>query len=224
MWTFRLGLGLAFALDLALLHPGLVLAAGMDAVDNGMPAFDHGGLAGSDLRDAVDDYEDLLDDLAHETRSLDKPAHEALLKGLALDFRLGDQVEDMRRGLADNEAVLDIQDAIGAEQARLKAMPAQDPRQDREERTLLGLHSDLIAAVAGLRQRLAGELKGLDERHRRDLKDWLMVSAGLLRHRREDAEAAALAHPTPEAAPIDAASIRPAGLGQPAALSPAARP
>lgn len=222
MWTFRLGL--ALALGLALVHPGLVLAAGMDSVDNGMPAFDQGGLSGSDLRDAVDDYEDLLDDLAHETRSLNRPSHEALFKSLALDFRLGDQVRDMRRGLADNEAVLDIQDAIAAEQARLKAMPAPDPRQDREQRTLLGLHSDLIAAVAGLRQRLAGELKGLDERHRRDLKDWLMVSAGLLRHRREDAAAAALAHPTPEAAPIDAASIPPAGLGQPAALSPGARP
>ena len=219
MWIFRLALAV-----LALAHPGAAIASSMGSMDNGMPAFDQGGLSGSALRDQVDDYEALLDDLAHESRSLDKPSHEALFKSLALDFRLGDQVGDMRRGLADNEAVLDIQDAIKAEQARMKAMPAQDPRQDREERTLLGLQSDLIAAVAGLRQRLAGELKGLDERHRRDLKDWLMVSAGLLRHRREDAEAAALAQPAPEAAPIDAAAIRPAALGQPGALSPGARP
>ena len=206
MWMFKA----ALAALLALPTPLAAMGGGMDSPDAGMPAFDQGGLKGADLRELVEDFEQLLDDLARETRRLDKPAHEALLKSLKLDFNLGDQVDDMRRGMEDNEAIIEIQEAIKSQQARMKALPALDAGQDAEERKLLGLQSDLISAVAGLRQRLAMQLKDLNEGRRRDMKGWLMVNAGQLRHKREDAEAASKAQPPVEPPPIDAAGISPA--------------
>jgi hypothetical protein len=194
-------------LALLLASPALSLHA-----DDPSPSFDHDGLSGPALREQVAEFEQLLDDLARETRRLDKAAHEQLLKSLKLESHLGDQVDDVRKGLADNETVLDIQDAIRAQQARMKALLSNDPSQDAEERRLLGLQSDLITSVAGLRQRLGGQLQGMPELRARDFKAWLMVSAGQLRHRREDQEAAAQAQPTPEAEPIDAGAISPGPL------------
>jgi hypothetical protein len=195
MWIFRAALAAALLLP----TPLAAIGEGMDSPDGGLPAFDQGGLKGADLREVVEDYEQLLDDLARETRRLDKPAHDALLKSLKLDYNLGDQVDDMRHSLDDNEAIIEIQEAI----------------KDAEERKLLGLQSDLISAVAGLRQRLAGELKDLAEAHRLDLKAWLMVNAGQLRHKREDAEALARSQPPVEPAPIDAAGISPVAQADP---------
>ena len=214
MWMFKRAAGLALLLALA--------AGGLRADEPS--AYDRDGLSGPALREQVAEYEQLLDDLARETRRLDKAAHEQLLKGLKLESRLGDQVEDTRKGLADNETVLDIQDAIRSQQARMKALPAEDPSQDAEERRLLGLQSDLITSVAGLRQRLGGQLKGLPEARAREFKAWLMVSAGQLRHRREDLEAAARAQPTPDAEPIDAGAISPSAQAEPPAPEGPARP
>jgi hypothetical protein len=194
-----------------------------NSMDNNMPSFDQGSQSGPDLREQVEEYEQLLDDLARETRRLDKPAHEELLKALKLDYKLGDQVDDMRRGLSDNEAVIDIQEAIKAQQARMKAMPLVDPQQNVEDRKLFGLQSDLITSVAGIRQRLSGQLRDLTEVRSRDLKAWLMVSAGLLRHRREDAEAAAKAKPPLETEPINASALSPTSQPEPLTASAAGR-
>lgn len=170
------------------------------------------------LRAEVEETQPLLDSLARETRGLTKTAKEEVLKSLRMDYNLGDQVGTARKTLDLSESVLDIQAAIKAQQARMKQVSLVGADGDREESKLLGLQSDLITTVAEVRRQLSDQQRDMNAAETRDLRNWMMVSEGLLRHRREDAEAAAAAHPAPTPEPISAAGVSPGA----AALSPAA--
>lgn len=167
------------------------------------------------LRMEVDETQSLYDSLARESRGLDKAAHEELLKALAQDYGLPDAVGYARKAMEQAEEMLDIQDAIKQQQRRLKDVLADpstgsgqvQPLADKEEQRLLGLQSDLLSTVEDLREGLTKQQKSLSENATRDLRNWIMVSEGLLRQRRE--EALASATPTPEAPSISAEDISP---------------
>lgn len=172
----------------------------------------------NELRAQVDETQSLFDSLAHESRKLDKKAHEDLLKALPSDFNLGDAVSGARKALDKSEELLDIQDAIKAQQAKLASVLDDKAAADKEEQKLLGLQSDLLSTMEDLRKGLTNQQKDLNESATRDYHNWIMVSEGLLRQRREDAEAlAAKAAPTPEAPAISAD-------GAPSPLTPSVAP
>jgi hypothetical protein len=159
------------------------------------------------LRAEVDETQALLDSLGRESRSLDKTAHEDLLKSLANDHDLAGQVGYARKAMEQVEEMLEIQDAIRSQQRRLKDVLGDSTLADKEEQRLLGLQSDLLAVIEDLREGLTKQQKSLNETSTRDYRNWIMVSEGLLRQRRE--ESAASAAPTPEAAPISAEDVTP---------------
>lgn len=159
------------------------------------------------LRMEVDETQSLYDSLARESRGLDKAAHEELLKALAQDYGLPDAVGYARKAMEQAEEMLDIQDAIKQQQRRLKDVLGDEAKADKEEQRLLGLQSDLLSTVEDLREGLTKQQKSLSENATRDLRNWIMVSEGLLRQRRE--EALASATPTPEAPSISAEDISP---------------
>jgi hypothetical protein len=174
------------------------------------------------LRNEVDETHALIDGLARESRNLQPKDLEPLFKSLANEYYLPALVGKARKALEQMEAVLDVQDAIRAQQARLKDAPVEEA--DREEKKLLGLQSDLMAAVEDLRDTLREIHKKSSPDLNRDFRNWIMVSEGLLRNRREDAEAQALKAPAPETStPAEAKSLD-AGAVSPtaSALSPTA--
>ena len=167
------------------------------------------------LRAAVDDTEPLFDGLARETRRLDKAAKDALFLALKLEYNLGSQVSAARRLLEESEAVLDLQDAIRNQQAVLKQAGPDAPDGEAQAKKALDLQSDLMSTVAELRRALGNQQKDLNEKETQQLRDWLMISEGQLRRRREEAEAAAQAHPAADAPPLDAAGVSPSAGAKP---------
>jgi len=158
------------------------------------------------LRAEVDETQSLFDSLARESRRLDKAAHEELLKALPMDYNLSDAVSPARKVLEKAEDLLDIQDGIKLQQAKLKAVLDDSAAADKEEQKLLGMQSDLLTTVEELRKILTSQQKDLNESATRDYRNWIMVSEGLLRRRREDAEAKVPA-PALEAPAISAEGI-----------------
>jgi hypothetical protein len=170
----------------------------------------------NELRAQVDETQSLLDSLARETRRLKKDEREALFKDLAKDYELGSEVGYARKALEKAEDLLDIQDSIRQQQARLKEVLGDIAKADKEEQKLLGMQSDLLVTVEDLRKVLTNQQKDLNEAATRDFRNWIMVSEGLLRKQREDAEAS----PVPEAEPTP---ISAEGMA-PQALSATAKP
>ncbi len=145
----------------------------------------------SALRDEVDETQGLLDSLARETRRLDKKDLEPLFKSLRDEYHLDDYVGKARKFVEEAEEVLDVQDAIKIQQDRVKAASPADA--DQESSRLLGLQSDLVGSVDRLRDTLREVHSNASEDNTRDLRNWIMISEGLLRRHREDAEAKAAA-------------------------------
>jgi hypothetical protein len=145
----------------------------------------------SALRDEVDETQGLLDSLARETRRLDKKDLEPLFKSLRDEYHLDDYVGKARKFVEEAEEVLDVQDAIKVQQDRVKAASPADA--DQESSKLLGLQSDLVGSVDRLRDTLREVHSNATEDNARDLRNWIMISEGLLRRHREDAEAKAAA-------------------------------
>jgi hypothetical protein len=183
------------------------------------------GLDRSALRDEVDETQAVLDSLARETRRLDKKDLEPLFKSLSEEYHLPDYVGKARKFVEEAEDVLDIQDAIKAQQARMAALGG--PENDQESSKLLGLQSDLVASVDRLRDTLREVHSNANEDATRDLRNWIMISEGLLRQRREDGQAKA-AGLSPTAAALSPAAETPlsaAGISPPAeSLNPAPTP
>lgn len=173
------------------------------------------------LRSEVDETQALFDGLARESRSLDKAAHEELYKSLAQEYGQPEAVGYARKALEKIEEMLDVQDAIRIQQQRLKDSLSDNAQADKEEQRLLGLQSDLMAVIEDLREGLTKQQKGLSEDATRDFRNWIMVSEGLLRQRREAAVAAAQPlSPTAEAPSISAEGVTPV----PQPLTPSAKP
>jgi hypothetical protein len=115
------------------------------------------------------------------------------------------------------EEIAGIQDGIRQQQEKMKAPGhALSDEADRDEARLLGLQSDLLGSVDKLRSTLRSLHKDLKEMQLRDLRNWAMVSEGLLRRRREAAQAELERQRAAEALPIAA----PAGLTPPGAAQP----
>lgn len=170
-----------------------------------------------ELRAAIDETQALFGALAAETGSLDKAVLGELLKDLRSEYKLPDAEKRARRALELSEEIDQIQAGIKQQQGRLKDA-AKDEDADKLEERLLGLQSDLLGSVEDLRKTLRSLHKDLDEGQIRDLRNWAMVSEGLLRRRREAAEEAAGRQAAAEALPIDAGAVAPA------VLSPSAAP
>ena len=165
------------------------------------------------LREEVDETQGLFDVLAHETRRRGRELLTELPKQLRGDYKLPEAEGRARKCLGLAEEVISLQDAIKAQQAVLKAAAAD--AQDAEERKLLGLQSDLMSTVEDLRNNIRSLHTDLKEDKVRDLRNWLMVSEGVLRRQREDDEAqAASLTPTAEAQPISAEAVTPPAAAQ----------
>ncbi len=158
------------------------------------------------LREQVDETQALLDSLARETRSVDKKQLEPLFKSLREEYFLGDYVGKARKAVEQAEAVLDVQDAIKAQQTRLKSPVLPDLQ--KEESKLLGMQSDLAGSVDQLREILRDVHQNANEDNVRDFRNWIMISEGLLRRQREEAEAKALS-PGAEAAAVSPVASTP---------------
>ncbi len=174
----------------------------------------------SALRAEVDETETLFAGLAQESRALERPRLEPLFKSLKDEYHLGDQVSAARRALAFAETALNTQDAIKAEEAREKSAvgTAADPL-TLDQGKMPGLRGDLASAQDHLRETLREIHRDANADVARDLRNWIMISEGLLRRQREDAESAATPIPMLPASPVVAGSPRPATAtaGTPAA-------
>ena len=168
------------------------------------PALDRGSLA-----QHVDEALPLYDALARETRRLDKAAKDALIVALKAEYGLDGQAGPSREALEKSESVLDLGDAVHNQAALLRGLGPVDPQGEAQAKKLQEMQDGLASLEADLRKQLGGQQKDLNEKDRQQLTDWLMISEGLLRHRREAAEAVALAHPAAEAAPLSAAGVSP---------------
>jgi hypothetical protein len=219
MWKFSLGLALVAAALAA--GPPLQDPSAFDQPGAGS-MFDHtdapAAIDNNSLRDRVDETEPLYDALARETRRLDKSAKEALYQSLRMDYGLGGQVGVSRRILEGSENRLDLQDAQRSQEDLVKHLGLDDPQGEAQANKLQVLEQSLVGVRDELQRELTSQQKDLNDKDGQQLREWLMVSEGLLRRHREAAEAAALAHPPAEAPPINAAGISPVAQ----ALSPAA--
>lgn len=171
-----------------------------------------------ELRSAIDETQVLFNSLAAESSRQDKEAVKGLLKDLRTDYKLPDAEKRAGRALELSEDVIAIQAGIKQQQARLKDAAAGDL--DAEEQRLLGMQSDLLGAVDDLRKTLRSLHKDLKEEGVRDLRNWAMVSEGLLRRRREAAEAEAERQKAAEGLPLDAGQVLPAALSPTAVPQP----
>lgn len=176
------------------------------------------------LREAVDETQALFDALARETRRRDRSLLKELPHELRMDYRLPQAEDRARKCLVLSEEVVSLQEGIKAQQQAL--IDAAVPDKDKEEQKLLGLQSDLMSAVEDLRGILRGLHTDLKEDQVRDLHNWLMVSQGLLRRQREDAEAraAADASATAETQPLSAEGLTPPAAASAEPLTPTAVP
>ncbi|HXC64174.1 MAG TPA: hypothetical protein VNZ67_07435 [bacterium] len=163
----------------------------------------------SSLAQRVDEALPLYDALARETRRLDKAAKDALIASLKADYGLDGQAGPVRQALEKSESVLDLGDAIHNQAALVRGLGPDDPQGEAQAKKLQDMQSGLASLGDDLRRQLGDQQKDLNEKDRQQLTDWLMISEGLLRHRREAAEAAALAHPAAEAPPLSAAAVSP---------------
>jgi hypothetical protein len=211
----------------ALLLAGLALAPALQAARAVGP--DRGGMFSGKsqrrppahdgvLREVVDEAQGLFDALARESRRLPREESQALAKELRGEYKLPEAEDRARRCLGLAEDTVGLQEAIKAQQDRLKGAAAED--MDREEQKLLGLQSDLMGNVEDLRKTLRSLIKDLKEDGMRELRNWLMINEGMLRRRREDAEAAAKLEaaaqalsPSAETLPIDAGTLAPPPAG-----------
>lgn len=178
----------------------------------------------NELRSQVEETQSLLDALARESRRVDKKTKEDLIETLKTDFALADERSSARKSLERAETVIDIQAAIKSQQAILSASLdlSGTAEADKQEKKLLRLQGDLVSAVDDLRKGLSSQQKDFNESATRDFRNWIMVSEGILRNRREDAEAAQAAQgPPPETVVAAPAGISPPAEAQ--ALSPAAQ-
>ncbi len=168
------------------------------------PAYDK-----TSLQDEVEETLPLFDALARESRLCDKAVRDALFKSLDRDFKLGDLEDDARIALDRCERVLEIEDALRNQEALLKKLRLGTPEYDAQEGRLRAMNSDQTATEDDVRKVLSGQQKNLNESETRDLRSWLMVSEGTLRHRREDAEAAAAGLTRTPQAPLSAQGLTP---------------
>ena len=183
------------------------------------------GLDRNELRAAVDETQALLDSLARETLNLPKAEHEPLYKSLRDEYHLESYVGKGRKSLEQAEEVLELQNAIKSQQALMKA--AGPVASDKDESKLIGLQSDLVSAVDSLRDTLRDVHKNSSEDVGRDFRNWIMVSEGLLRSRREDREAQAASAATPTAEALSAEQVldaAPSPVSDTAAPARAAKP
>ncbi|HTB35290.1 MAG TPA: hypothetical protein VK842_10530 [bacterium] len=175
--------------------------------------FDHNdpapALDSNTLNDKVEEMAPLYDALARETRRLAPAGQDRLYGSLRSDYDLGGQVGAVRRILERSEGMLDLQDAIHNQQDLVKRLGPDAAQGEAQAKKLQDMELSLGGAKDELRRWMADQQKDLNEKDGQNLREWLMVSEGLLRHRRETAEAAALAHPAPEAPPLSAAGLSP---------------
>lgn len=184
------------------------------------------GLDRDALRAKIDEGQALLDSLARESLNLGKADREEIVQSLRTDYHLDKFVGKGRKSLEQAETVLALQNAIKSQQALIASLPPLGS--EKEESKLLGQQSDLVAAVEALRETLNEVNKNATEEEARDFGNWIMVSEGLLRTRREDREAAAASlspaasamAATPGAEVLNAEGISPTAA--PAGLTPGA--
>jgi hypothetical protein len=170
-----------------------------------------------DLRAAIDETHSLFSSLAIETRQHERSAVDEALKSLRDEHKLPRAERRARQALELAEEIASIQDGIRQQQEKMeKPGHALTDDADRDEARLLGLQSDLVGSVDKLRSNLRSLHKDLKEPQIRDLRNWAMVSEGLLRRRREAAQAELERQRSAEALPIAA----PAGMAPPEAAQP----
>lgn len=175
-----------------------------------------------DLREAIDETHTLFSALASESVQQDRAAVDEMLKGLRQDHQLPQAERRARHALELAEEIQAIQAGIRQQQRKMEAEPAPAPGEvDPDEARLLGLQSDLLGSVEKLRGILRSLHKEMKEGQIRDLRNWAMVSEGLLRRRREDRQEAEARQRAAEALPIDARAVAPAGLSPAAGSAPA---
>jgi hypothetical protein len=156
----------------------------------------------NELKATVDASQVLFDALAHETRGLSVSARLRVLQSLKEDYHLEAQLAACRSALEYAEQVLQAQQDIKAQLQALVA--ASDGAASRDAQARMDeLHDAQAKATDDLRSGLRSLHKSLSEEQTRDLRNWLSVSGGLLKQRREQAARDALAGltPTPEAIP-----------------------
>jgi hypothetical protein len=139
------------------------------------------------LREQVDETQALLDALARESRGLKAVQTDPLFTSLRDEYHLGGYVGKARKALAQAEEVLEVQEAVKLQEEASKKAAVSD--QAAEDSKLLGLKSDLVGVVDGLRDTLREIHNNATEDTARDFRNWIMVSEGLLRNRREEAAA-----------------------------------
>jgi hypothetical protein len=188
----------------------LPLLLGMDFMDSpGLSTAEppHRGEDSQALRDAVDESQTLVDALARETVHQDRNVIRDLAHDLRMEYKLPQAEDRARRCIELGEEILRIQGGIKSLQEGLKT--ADEAGTQAIQTKLLGLQSDLMGQVEELRRVLRSLHKDLKEEQVRDLRNWMMVSQGLLQRRREAAEDAAKRQAAAEALPIDAGTVQP---------------
>jgi hypothetical protein len=176
----------------------LCLSAGTHALDTTLPGADETNfmrhkdrgskLDRNALREEVDETQALVDALARESRGLSVAQTDPLFASLRDEYHLGGYVGKARQALAKAEEVLEVQDAVKLQQEQVKRAGVGE--QAAEDAKLLGLQSELTSVVEDLRDILRDIHGNAGEDTVRDLRNWLMISEGLLRNRREAAVAA----------------------------------
>jgi hypothetical protein len=111
-----------------------------------------------------------------------------LFQSLREEYHLEKYVGKARKALTQAEEVLEVQEAVKAQEKSSAAAAASD--QMAEDSKLLGLKSDLVGVVDALRDTLREIHSEASEDTGRDFRTWIMVSEGLLRNRREEAPSA----------------------------------
>lgn len=155
----------------------------------------------NELKAVVDATQVLFDNLARETRDLSPTARARVLSALKDDYRLETRLAACKDALENAEQVIQAQLDLKAQLQALVA--ASEDAANRDARARMDeLHEAQAAATEDLRAGLRSLHKALNEEETRDLRNWLSVSEGLLKHRREQAVLDALAGVTPTPEPI----------------------
>jgi hypothetical protein len=162
-----------------------------------------------ELRTAIDDTQALFDALALESGRLGEPAHKDLYADLREGYHLPGAVDGARRALAYAEELVRIKGGIKTQQEKVEATAILE--REPEENRLLGLKSDQMTLMEELRRVLRGLHKDLNEDQIRDLRNWAMVTEGVLRRRHEEEDLKNAAQKEAEALPLDASAT---GLSQ----------
>lgn len=236
MWMFS-GRSSWAAGVLFLLAATPLAAAGLSRPPSGMAGLDFGqdkkfkartNGESLELREAVDETQVLLDGLARESVRQDSAVVKELLRSLRLEYGLPEAEDRARKALEIGEEIVRLQ--AGQEQLKEERDRSTDLAERERLRTkLLGVESDLMGQVEELRKVLRSLHKDLKGAKSRELRNWMMVSEGLLRRRREAAEEAAQREaaaqalsdtavtappPNAEQSPEPAAESKPVSAGQ----------